>query len=70
MVGVITKFEALLAWDWKFGQIGYIMKNWIDDPKFGCTSGLKSIEEFFELEDHMVSIKFSLNIHFKFFEKY
>lgn len=26
MVGVITKFEALLAWDWKFGQIGYIMK--------------------------------------------
>jgi hypothetical protein len=59
-----------LAWDWKFGQIGSIMKNWLDDPKFGCTRGLKLIEEYLEIEDHMVSMKISLNIHFNFLEKY
>jgi len=35
-----------------------------------CTSGLKSIEEYLEIEDHMVSMEISLNIHFNFFEKY
>jgi hypothetical protein len=31
-----------------------IMKNWLDDPNFGCTNGLKSIE-YLDVKNNMIS---------------
>jgi hypothetical protein len=46
------------------------MKNWLDDPRFGCTTGLpKSIEEYLEIKDGMVLKNEKFIADFNLFEK-
>ncbi len=47
-----------------------IMKNWLDDFRFGCTTSLpKSIKEYLEIEDGMVLKNEKFNVNFNLFEK-
>jgi hypothetical protein len=46
-----------------------IMKNWLDDPRFACTSGPKSFEKFLNYEDDMVSKNEDLIVDFNLFEE-
>jgi len=45
------------------------MKNWLDDPRFGCKSGFKSFEEFLNFEDGVVFENENLIVDFNLFEK-
>jgi hypothetical protein len=48
------RFEMLLIWDWHYGQFVFVMKNWLDNPIFGCTFGPKLIEEYLQIENDMM----------------
>ncbi len=64
------KFETLPTWDWKYGQVGFIMKNWRDNPQFGCTIGLpKLIKEYLKIENGMVSENEDFIADFNLFEE-
>jgi hypothetical protein len=44
------------------------MKNWLNDPRFGCTIGLpKSIKEYLKIEDGMVLGNEDLIVDFNLF---
>jgi hypothetical protein len=46
------------------------MKNWPNDPKFGCTFSLpNSIKENLKIEDDMISKNENLIINFNLFEE-
>jgi hypothetical protein len=44
----------LPTWVEVMDKLVLIMKNWLDDPNFGCTNGLKSIE-YLDVENNMIS---------------
>jgi hypothetical protein len=47
-----------------------IMKNWLDNPRFGCTNvKLKSIEKYINTENGMVSENEELIFYFNLFEE-
>jgi hypothetical protein len=45
------------------------MKNWLNDPRFGCINGPKSIEEHMHVDSHMVSKNENLIVNFNLFEE-
>jgi hypothetical protein len=46
------------------------MKNWLNDPRFGCTIGLpNSIKEYFKIEDDMISKNEDFIVNFNLFEE-
>jgi hypothetical protein len=45
------------------------MKNWLNVPKFGCTSGPKSFEKFFNFKDNVVAKNEDLVADFNLFEE-
>ncbi len=44
------------------------MKNWLDSPRFKCTSGPKSFEEFLNSKDGVVAKNENLIVDFNLFE--
>jgi hypothetical protein len=46
------------------------MKNWPNDPRFGCTIGLpNSIDEYLKIEDDMISKNEDLIANFNLIEE-
>jgi hypothetical protein len=45
------------------------MKNWVNDSRFGCTNGPKSIEEHMDVDSDMVSKNENLIRKFYLFEE-
>jgi hypothetical protein len=46
------------------------MKNWPNDPRFGCTTSLpNSVEKYLKIEDDMISKNEDLIVNFNLFEE-
>jgi len=45
------------------------MKNWLNDLRFGCTNGLKSIEEHMDVDNDMISKNENLIVNYNLFEE-
>jgi hypothetical protein len=46
------------------------MKNWLDDPRFRCTTSLpNSIEEYLKIEDDMILENEDFIVDFNLFEE-
>jgi len=54
MVGIITSLKHCQLGIENLDKLVLIMKNWPNDPRFGCTSGFKSFEEFLNSENGIV----------------
>ncbi len=48
-------------------KLVFVMKNWPNIPRFGCTTRSKSIEEYLEIENGMVLENEDLIFNFNFF---
>jgi len=51
MVKVITSLRHFWLGIENLDKLVLTMKNWPNDPRFRCTSGPKSFEEFFNFKD-------------------
>jgi hypothetical protein len=66
MAGIITGLRCCQLGIGNLDKLVFIMKNWLDDPRFGCTT---SLQKCLEIEDGMVSKNENLVADFKFFEE-
>jgi len=66
---VITGLKCCWLGIENLDKLVLIMKNWLDDPRFGCKSGFKSFEEFLNFEDGVVFENENLIVDFNLFEK-
>ncbi len=56
MAGVITGLRHYQLGIENLNKLVFTMKNWLDDPRFRCTTSLlKSIEKYRKIENGMVS---------------
>ncbi len=70
MVGIIIGLRRYQLVIENLNKLVLIMKNWLNDPWFGCiTNLLKSIKKYLEIEDGMVSKNENLIANFKLFEE-
>jgi hypothetical protein len=69
MARVITGLKRCWLGIENLDKLVLIMKNWPDDPRFGCKSGLKSFEEFLNFEDGVVFENEILIVDFNLFEE-
>jgi len=69
MVRVITSLKRCWLGIENLDKLVLIMKNWLHDPIFRCTSGPKSFEKFLNSKDIVVVKKEDLIIDFNLFEK-
>jgi len=69
MAKVITSLKRCWLRIENLDKLVLIMKNWLDDLKFGCTNGPKSFEEFLNSEDGVVAKNEDLIVDFNLFEE-
>jgi hypothetical protein len=69
MVGIITSLKRCQLGIENLDKLVLIMKNWPNDLRFECTSGLKSFEEFFNSESGIIFLNENLIIDFNLFEE-
>ncbi len=70
MVGVITSLRHCWLGIKNLDKFVFIMKNWLDDPKFGCATSLpNSIEEYLKIENDMISKNEDFIVNFNLFEE-
>ncbi len=70
MVGVITSLRHCWLEIENLDKLVFIMKNWLNDPRFGCTIGLpNSIEEYLKIEDDMILKNENFIVNFNLFEE-
>jgi hypothetical protein len=65
---VITNLKCCRLGIEKLNNLVLIMKNWLDSPRFKCTSGPKSFEEFLNSKDGVVAKNENLIVDFNLFE--
>ncbi len=70
LVRVITSLKPCWLGFENLDKLVLIMKNWPNDPGFGCTSGFKSFEKFLNSKDNVVVKNEYLIVDFNLFEKY
>jgi hypothetical protein len=70
MVGIIIGLKRCWLGIENLDKLVLIMKNWVDDPRFGCTNAKPtSIEKYISIENGMVSKNEELISDFNLFEK-
>jgi len=69
MARVITNLKCCWLGIENLDKLVLIMKNWLNNPRFGCKSGPKSFEKFFNFEDGVVFENENLIVDFNFFEE-
>ncbi len=69
MVGVITGLRHFRLGIESLDKLVLTIKNSLDDPRFECTNGPKSFEEFLNSKDNVVSENEDLIVNFNLFEE-
>jgi hypothetical protein len=70
MVNIITSLKHYQLGIENLDKLVLMMKNWLDNPRFGCTNvEPKSIEEYIDIENGMVLENEQFISNFNLFEE-